>query len=803
MDKKNRNRSREARELGNQALEYHQQSDYVNAIKAFQEFLIITRELGERQAEGVALTYLGNSYLNLKCYAQAVEFFELGLPIVQEFNDLQGQGVILSGLGVAFENLGYFTRALESYFQLLNVAQTLQDFLLKGTALLGLSSTYNALGNDKRANEFNQKALSLALYSANRQLEGRVLANIGNTYVSLEDYSRAVESFQQSLAIAQGLGDSEGEANVLRNLAKALLFLDQPNQALEGLQRSLAIARTRQDLQAELDTLSLLGLLHERVGQFDQALQFYQGSLAIAKDLRNHLSEGIALNNLGGAYQVMGQLAAAETNLRAATQVWAALRANLSDINRISLFDEQTRTYGLLQQVLISQNRPEDALEIAEEGRARAFVALLSRGLSPAHDKNSVSPDFEVDPPDIRRIREVAASLKATLVEYSTLFGENLFIWVVQPTGEVIFRQADLTSLDTSLEDLVISSRNAIITEKQNRKDSATMETSQHQTKQLQKLYQILIATIVDVLPVGPNDQVIFMPQGLLFLVPFPALQDPSGVYLVEKHIILSAPAIQILELIQQRNNVEPISFEEALVVGNPKPMPSISVEPGNAPQPLANLPGAEQEAQGIARLLNTYGIIGAEATKGRVLAKISKAQIVHLATHGLLNSIQEPDLPGAIALAPSEEDNGLLTAAEILKLKLNAELVVLSACDTGRGRITGDGVIGLSRSLIAAGVSSVIVSLWPVSDESTRLLMMKFYQNLQQRMAVSIAFNEAQRWLLKSTKSAMEDWLDVSQNLFNPTLKIKVQRQLNQLSKEEQPFYKPWYWAAFTTIGR
>jgi CHAT domain-containing protein len=104
---------------------------------------------------------------------------------------------------------------------------------------------------------------------------------------------------------------------------------------------------------------------------------------------------------------------------------------------------------------------------------------------------------------------------------------------------------------------------------------------------------------------------------------------------------------------------------------------------------------------------------------------------VVHLATHGLLETVTG-DIPGAIALAPSGEDNGLLSASEIFDLKLRANLVVLSACDTGRGDIKGDGVIGLSRSLIAAGVPSVVVSLWAVDDAATRLLMSDFYRQLQ-----------------------------------------------------------------------
>jgi CHAT domain-containing protein len=106
-------------------------------------------------------------------------------------------------------------------------------------------------------------------------------------------------------------------------------------------------------------------------------------------------------------------------------------------------------------------------------------------------------------------------------------------------------------------------------------------------------------------------------------------------------------------------------------------------------------------------------------------------SRIIHFATHGSFDP--ERGIGSWIALTPSGDDDGFLTAEEIFDLKLNAGLVVLSACDTGRGKITGDGVIGLSRSFISAGVPSVLVSLWKVNDTATAYLMHEFYQNWQQ----------------------------------------------------------------------
>ncbi|WP_333251366.1 CHAT domain-containing protein [Microcoleus sp. B4-C3] len=263
-----------------------------------------------------------------------------------------------------------------------------------------------------------------------------------------------------------------------------------------------------------------------------------------------------------------------------------------------------------------------------------------------------------------------------------------------------------------------------------------------------------MIQPIADLLPTDPNAPVIFIPHQSLFLVPFAALQDPTGQYLIEKHTILSAPAIQILKLTRQsRQKVRQLSLQNNLVVGNPT-MPKI----GNPPRQLDPLPGSEQEAITIAQLLNTKPITGSQATKASITQQMLKARIIHLATHGLLNEVKRGDLPGAIALAPSGNDDGLLTSSEILDLKLNAELVVLSACNTGRGKLTGDGVLGLSRALISAGVSSIIVSLWLVPDEPTAELMAEFYRQLQKNPNKAQALRQAMLMTMKMHPNP-QDW--------------------------------------------
>jgi CHAT domain-containing protein len=204
---------------------------------------------------------------------------------------------------------------------------------------------------------------------------------------------------------------------------------------------------------------------------------------------------------------------------------------------------------------------------------------------------------------------------------------------------------------------------------------------------------------------------------------------------LIERHTLSTAPSIQTLEFTQALAQ-RPKMQKGIVVVGDPK-MPIVE---GIA---LIPLPGARQEAINIAQIFQTQPLLGEQATKSTVLQQIKTAKILHLATHGLLDNVRD-DMPGSIALAPSGQDNGLLSSGEIFDLKLNLDLVVLSACDTGRGKLTGDGVVGLSRSFFAAGTSSVLVSLWAVNDGSTNALMSEFYRQLQTEPNKSKALRQA-----------------------------------------------------------
>ncbi|BAY95283.1 MULTISPECIES: CHAT domain-containing tetratricopeptide repeat protein [unclassified Tolypothrix] len=755
-----KDREGEGKSLGNLGLAYLSLGKYPKAIEYLQQLLAIAREIKDRQSEGVALSNLGLAYVYLGDYPKAIEYLQQGLAIARSIQDRNSEAKVLGNLGLAYLSLGDYKKAIEYLQQSLAIARQIQDRQSEGGALSNLGLAYVYLGDYPKAIEYLQQSLVIARQIQARQGEAKVLGNLGLAYLSLGDYKKAIEYIQQFLAIARQIQDRQSESESLGNLGLAYGYLGDYKQAIEYIQQWLAIAREIQDRQGEGLSLGNLGVAYGYLGDYKQAIEYLQQWLVIARQIQDRHSESLALNNLGFAFYKQGNLTLAESTLRESLKVKESLRGrDLKDGEKVSIFETQSNTYRTLQQVLIAQNKTDAALEIAESGRGRAFVELLTSRLYADPKQQFLTT------PNIAEIKQIAKSQNATLVQYSIVGDEfkiagksetkesELYIWVIKPTGKVSFHRSDLKPLwqksNTNLSQLVEDVRTSIgVVDIRGRAGGIVVAGNggdkTNQNKRLKQLHEVLIKPIADSLPKNPNDHVIFIPQGSLFLVPFPALQDADNKYLIEKHTILTAPSIQVLSLTRQqklKNGSAKIGRSEALVVGNPT-MPSVALKAGEKPIQLPPLLGAEREAQAIAPLLKTKPIIGSQATEIAIAQKMPSARFIHLATHGLLDD--DRGLGSAIALTPAGKDDGLLTAEEILNLKLNADLVVLSACDTGRGRITGDGVIGLSRSLISAGVSSVMVSLWAVDDSSTAFLMTEFYQNLQQGLDKATALRKA-----------------------------------------------------------
>ncbi len=741
----------------------YQQGQFRTALETFKQVLDIYEQESDAIKTGDTLNRIGNTYASLSLYPQALLAYEKALAKREELEDLPGQGVSLTSRATAYERLGRYDKALETL----------------DLALENIAKQYQSNSIPLEGGLYELPKDEAALY-VSRAL---VYNKLGQHAEALKDAQKALEKYN---SLPDGYdGKRQGQSAVFDRLGVTFFLQGRNARALKSLEQALSIAREIGDRAGEGRTLNHLGEVYVSQGDVKPALAVYEQALANHRATGDRAAEGITLHNLGLALLQRRKFSHAIAALRDAIQIWESLRPGLADDNKVSLFETQAATYRALQQALIERGKTEAALEIAERGRARAFVELLASRLGGQPGEQFQQPK----PPTIDDIRRIAQQQNATLVEYS-IVADRLYIWVINPQGIINLRTVDLKELGISLDDAAERSRQAAATGRlrgENPTDTAlsdfvrglrqetqgkegtqtrspgpagrSTQNRRRQNARLQQSYQALIAPIADLLPSDPNERTIFIPQGVLFLVPFAALQDEDGTYLIEQHTLLVAPSIQVLQLTQQltadreqmreNRDLDRKRFAaSALVIGNPT-MPKLVLKPDWPPQKLSPLPGAEREAKTIANILGTQAMTGDAATEATTVEQMAQVRLIHLATHGFLDELVHLGLgiPGAIALAPSgsgSEDDGLLTANEILDLQLNADLVVLSACNTGRGKITGDGVIGLSRSFISAGVPSVIVSLWPVPDEPTSALMIAFYQQLQRNPDKARALRQA-----------------------------------------------------------
>ncbi|MBD2300287.1 CHAT domain-containing protein [Nostoc sp. FACHB-190] len=753
---------------------------------------LTAKPLDAQQYRANLLLNLGNRQLTNGQFKSALASLQESLKLYQITGDRTGEATALFRIGDAYFTLGKYQTAINFYNQSLQLTQNFPNQSLTVQIFEHLSNTYINLGDEKLAKKYQTQAAALKKEIGNPDREAAFLGNVGLDHDAATEYKQAIAFYSQQFTTAKDNNNYQLQIDSLQNLAATYRKLGQFTQAIATYQQQLKLAQqlnnntivsltfkqiaetyqTQGDFQAAIafyqqqlqltdktqksEVIRQLGRAYTFAKEYEQAIALYQEQLNSAKANKDNYTQGTALNNLAFVYLNSNKFDEAKTTLQESIKTWTSLRLDLA--NTIDYAAEQNNTYRLLQQVLITQNQPEAALEIAEQGSIMTFLQLMGMRLaSEAKDNNLKTAHKSIILPTIIDIQKIAKSQKATLVKYSILPDDGLYIWVIQPTGKITFRKVKPTPENTftstnSIPEIVASVPKYLGVNSQETQ-------TQKLVNPLLQLHQLLIKPIADLLPENPQAQIIFIPQDELLFVPFSALIDISGKYLIEKHPISTVPAIQILQLAKEQRGRT--GGSKVVVVGNPT-MPKISRAINQAPQPLPQLINSEQEALAVADLFKTKAFIGSQASKAAILPLLPKAKIIHLATYGVLDDIKRQGIPGGVALAG--ENNGLLTASEILNLynqpkgkRLRARLAFISAGEPGHGSI-GNGLLSLSLALMTSGVPSVIVSQWAAPDTPTSVLTTEFYRQLKQNPNKAQALQKAMLATMKQYPNP-KDW--------------------------------------------
>ncbi len=355
-----------------------------------------------------------------------------------------------------------------------------------------------------------------------------------------------------------------------------------------------------------------------------------------------------------------------------------------------------------------------------------------------------------------------ARRLRSTLVAY-WVTADRVFIWVVSGDGTV--RASQVPVRMSKLQDLVRAATPLV----DNRGDSAV--------RPWRELHDLLIKPIHAVLPRAPGALLTIVPHGPLTSLPFAGLQDEKGRYLLEDYTLHYAPGGAMLQFTAARRHADSRQGR-ILLVSDPVPPVLSSLD-----RPLPRLPGARAESRAIGSLMPRQRVTALEDTaagEGVVRAAAAGKSILHFATHAVVR--EEDPFSSFLAVGKTGEDDGLLTAREIYGLRLDADLVVLSACRSGSGRVIGDGIATFARAFIYAGTPSIVASLWDVADEPTNRLLPQFYRAWLGGATKARALRAAQLRLLSELRAG----------------KVRIETPAGLVSLPEHPVF----WAGFALIG-
>ncbi|MBW4662092.1 MAG: CHAT domain-containing protein [Drouetiella hepatica Uher 2000/2452] len=771
-----------ARALGNQRHEavalgsigeiYQELGDYEQALQYHQQRLGIAYEVQHfendpdqdangfdgytgSQLVGDALGSIGDNYYIQQNGTKAIQYYEARFKIINKLNKKLKVATTKSGVDMSLQPswIATLTSLAKAYDGNKETEKAGKEY----EEVKRLIDKYPVLAHSAAASRFYESWINFLLSQKRLKEALKIADGFIQRYQKLVHPSKQLDLITRLLAFDKSKDYCDKVARNPSSICEdeKTIVKDSINLIIEFKSGKKWLS----ELSEQLDKLS-----DTAKSELDKACERKQLDCTLrVKFPNNDRSLGRVYNLAGLVYLQQGMLPEAEEKFKAAIDLRNKLsKQRLSDTLKVFFFDTQRNAYLNLQQTLIQQGKNEEALVISEDGRAQVFAEMLgaNRAANPTAnaDSNSNRCSGKVA---IEQIRCVAQEHKLTLVEYSLIEQPivadrpaEVLIWVVKPTGEIEFRSQ---SISEALQAYSAQTATNWIHEARKQiglygsdgknqratflKDGRTANKaatapdvpfdSKAQADTLQNLHALLIEPIADLLPTSPDEHVLLVPDGSLFLIPFAALQDKTGKSLLESHILQTAPSIQVLNQIYSRLPSRDRLFSNPLIVGNPQ-SPSINCQGGDIVLPP--LYGAESEAENVAKLLHAQPLIRDQATESTVRQKINSASLIHLAAHGLLDNCPGYAVPGAIALTAdgdTESANGWFTSSEIADLKLTANLAVLSSCSTGQGRLTGDGVMGLSRSFLKT-VPSVILSLWSVDDGSTAELMNQFYEKLR-----------------------------------------------------------------------
>ena len=675
---------------------------------AFDEGIALAREAhaafeaaGNRPGIAAALQNLGSLHVGAAQFAAAADYFRKCISVPDGGRRVR----CLQQLGQVQESLGEYRQAMATLREASEAAIAANDRVTHASAVAGIGDVYRNQGNAELAVEHDQKALAMFRELGNTPMVATTLNNLAISYNLMGRFDLALEIYRENLALMEQLKYARGITGSKMNIGVTLFKMGRYEEAAEILGGLLPELERLQDANTRANVWRFLAMLDERRGNLPGALEKALAATAESTDQVKDVYTGKAL--LGHIYRKLGRRDEARTSLTGAIDVIESMLGQSTGGQVHFFLDGRSDAYAEMAALSIDEGRIDEAFEYAERYRSRVLMDVLRR--APPGERATLQPVAA---------KEIAARLprEAILVEW-LVTSDKTYAFVVDG-GKIEVRAIDVS------------------------RDELAKETEAFRTlladrrpdfrKPARGLHQRLIAPIADLL--SKKRTWILIPDGPLWNLPFQALLDARGAYVAEQAAIVYAPSVAAwMEMSRNPSAAAAGARHDLLAFGNPTTPPAAGAD--GTRSTLGPLPEAETEVKSAARF---YGADSAvyvrdQATEERFKADAPRYRVLHVAGHGVLNDASPMHSYLLLASGDGKKEDGYLEAGELMQMDLGADLVVLSACDTARGRYApGEGIIGFSWALFAARCKTQVVSQWKVNSAATSVLMRDFHKNVR-----------------------------------------------------------------------
>jgi CHAT domain-containing protein len=786
-----------------------QMSEQQRAVDLYRQALTINRGIGNKIGEVRALNGLGYVYSETGDYANAIDYAEQALAIAEKISALVPQKIAHTTIGQAYERLGDTNKAMSHAARELKLSKKIGDPRLEAYALNQLGTIYESVGDRPKALRHYKGSLKLSREAQNRVYEAAMLNRIGFIYELNGNRQKALAYYSEALPISRETKNRAEEINALHHIARAQRDLGSLAEARAEVETAIRlIESTREQFASRQLREAYFATAQKSYGLYIDVLMLLHKQRP--EEGLNTLALQVSERARARSFREMLVEARADLRKDLPPQLFERERSIQKDLNNKAARQQEMLSSPHSAEEAERAARELRSLEIEYDDTQRQIKQAAPRYAALTRPQSLTGEEIQ------RRLLDNDTAL----LEYA-LGDARSYLWLVTPQKIVSYELPARAVIENAAKraySLLVTRQTLSVT------NPKLYEQALLQAKKADQQYWVEARALSRMLisPVAAElkgQRLIIVSDGALQHLPFGALPSPSEAPgksrmngparrapapltpLVANHEIISLPSASMLAELRTESGDRRQPSKTVAVIANPvfslkdgrftgarrqeskQPTPSgLTADLLRAWQlngvkgEIRELPSSDIEGNEIIKLVAPEsGLLatGFDASRSLVESqRLGEYRIIHFATHGLLNSDQ-PELSGLILslyTPAGEKVDGFLRMHEIYNLRLSADLVVLSACQTGVGKeIKGEGLAALTRGFIYAGTRRVVASLWMVDDASTAALMQNFY-----------------RCMLQEGRSPAD---------------ALRQAQLKIMSRNQR-WSSPYYWAAFTVQG-